>query len=1205
MLNKLSTARKLYLLTFITATSLIGLGFYAVGDLRKMNDNTRTLYSDRVLCIQQLSNIRRVYSRDIRTIPQNIKRHKLSFTDAIKRIRQAQEIIDTNWHNYKRTNFTPEEKLLAKQTDILKNQADEANRNLIAILSKEDTLAINRLVQEENPAESTPFAIKVTQLMDLQVKIAKEILNNSKTLYQITSANFILFIVLSLVIALSLSFYIIKNVRGLIKDLLRSNDEIKESERKYRSLLENASDAIYISNFEGHFIDANESMCKLMGYSKEELLQLNIEDIIDPEELKTDPVIQGYDLPDHAILRERRLVRKDRVKFDVESNIKRLAENQVLVITRDITERKIAEEQLKKSEEKYRRLIETACDAIYLLDLEGNFTDANEIMCLMTGYTKEELLRLNVSVIVDPEQLKTDPLIQGYSHLGKSVIRERRFVRKDGEIFEVEINVNKFADNQVLVIARDISDRKQMEAELREAELKFRILAEKSMVGIYIVQNGKFIYVNPRFAEVFGYPPSELINTIDVTAIIHDDYRHIANEYVRRRVSGESESVHYEAMGKKKDGTANWVEFYGSTTLIGTAPTIIGSMIEITERKRAEELILKEKILSETIINSLPGIFYLQSATGQYLLWNKNFETVTGYTGKEIEKLETADLIVEEDLQKVMDTIEKLFTEGYGMVEATAKTKDGTRVPFLLTGIPIMYEDQLCLLGTGIDISSRVKAEEELRSSEQKYKFLFESSPLPLWMIAKDDFSFIAVNDATANLYGYTSDEFLQSNVSIIRPKEDIGQQQELLREELKGPTDRGIVRHVKKDGTIIFVNVIVNDIMFEGRRVRLGLTTDVTEKLKAEESLKKSEANLKTIMDATDTAYALLDKDLNVISFNQTAVKFVNNQFQHTPVKGDKLADYFPKERFSQFLNYTHQVLQGKNISYEINYPQPDGSVLWYYIRLFPITNDQGAIFGLMLALSNITDHKTSEIHLEQLNENLQKHAKELAISNAELEQFAFVASHDLQEPLRMVTSFMTQLEKKYGSVIDDKGRQYINFAVDGAKRMRQIILDLLDFSRVGNTEDDMEEVSFNKLLNEILALYRRQIEELKANITIEDLPTLQTFKAPARQVFQNLVGNSLKYHKAGRPPVIQISCKETKTHFQFSVKDNGIGISPKYFDKIFIIFQRLHNKDEYSGTGMGLAITKKIVETLGGKIWVESEEGKGSTFYFTLPKK
>ncbi len=229
----------------------------------------------------------------------------------------------------------------------------------------------------------------------------------------------------------------------------------------------------------------------------------------------------------------------------------------------------------------------------------------------------------------------------------------------------------------------------------------------------------------------------------------------------------------------------------------------------------------------------------------------------------------------------------------------------------------------------------------------------------------------------------------------------------------------------------------------------------------------------------------------------------------------------------------------------------------------------------------------------------------QELAVSNAELEQFIFVASHDLQEPLRMITGFMTQLEKKYGDVVDEKGRRYINFAMDGAKRMRQIILDLLSFSVAGSVEDDIEEVDSEKLVNEIIAHNRRQAEELQTSFNLEELPVLQTYKKPLRQIFQNLLSNSLKYHKQNEPPAISITCKQTKAHFQFSVKDNGIGIAPEYFDKIFIIFQRLHNNDEYSGTGMGLAITKKIVENLGGKIWVKSQEGKGSTFYFTILKK
>jgi len=202
----------------------------------------------------------------------------------------------------------------------------------------------------------------------------------------------------------------------------------------------------------------------------------------------------------------------------------------------------------------------------------------------------------------------------------------------------------------------------------------------------------------------------------------------------------------------------------------------------------------------------------------------------------------------------------------------------------------------------------------------------------------------------------------------------------------------------------------------------------------------------------------------------------------------------------------------------------------------------------------------------------------------------------------LRMVTSFLTQLENKYGGIIDDKGKKYIYFAVDGAKRMRQIILDLLEFSRVGRTEDNIEEVNLNKLINDVLILFRKQIEETNAVITVAHLPTLQTYKSPMRQIFQNLIGNSLKYQQQGVIPVIEVSCEEKEQHWEFSVKDNGIGIDAEYFDKIFIIFQRLHNKDQYSGTGMGLAVTKKIVESMGGNIWVASEEGKGSTFHFTI---
>jgi two-component system, sporulation sensor kinase E len=245
--------------------------------------------------------------------------------------------------------------------------------------------------------------------------------------------------------------------------------------------------------------------------------------------------------------------------------------------------------KLEVSEEKYRSLIEHASDAIYVIDFDGHFTEVNASLCKMTGYPREELLQLKVEQIIDPENLKAEPVVLGPDDLYTAVMKERRFVKKNGQVFDVEINVKRFTKDSVLVIARDITNRKIMEAGLREAELKFRTLAEKSMVGVYIVQKGTFIYVNPRFAQVFGYEPNELIGVSSVDVIISEQFKDLTLEHVRARLFGEVESVNYEVMGRCKDGSNNWVEFHGTRTFINKEPTIIGSMIDITERKRLKK----------------------------------------------------------------------------------------------------------------------------------------------------------------------------------------------------------------------------------------------------------------------------------------------------------------------------------------------------------------------------------------------------------------------------------------------------------------------------------------------------------------------------------------------------------------------------------------------------------------------------------------
>ena len=349
-----------------------------------------------------------------------------------------------------------------------------------------------------------------------------------------------------------------------------------------------------------------------------------------------------------------------------------------------------------------------------------------------------------------------------------------------------------------------------------------------------------------------------------------------------------------------------------------------------------------------------------------------------------------------------------------------------------------------------------------------------------------------------------------------------------------------------------------------------------------------------KTLESIQDGFFALT-RDFTVTYWNKEAETLLG--IRREDIVNHNFWEVYPKNASSQFYHqYTKVLNDNAPVRFEEYYSPLDR---WLEVSAFP------AETGLTVYFKNITERKLSEEKLREMHHELEKHLKVLAVSNAELEQFAYVASHDLQEPLRMVTSFLTLLERKYGQALDEKAKKYIFFAVDGARRMRQIILDLLDFSRVGKTEDNLEEINLNKLITEILSLYQKKIQEKKAKIKFGQLPTVCSFHTPLMQIFQNLISNGLKYQPPGQIPQIDISSEETSVFWKFSVKDNGIGIDQQYFDKIFIIFQRLHSKDEYSGTGMGLAITKKIVESLGGKIWVDSAEGLGSTFYFTIAKQ
>jgi signal transduction histidine kinase len=289
------------------------------------------------------------------------------------------------------------------------------------------------------------------------------------------------------------------------------------------------------------------------------------------------------------------------------------------------------------------------------------------------------------------------------------------------------------------------------------------------------------------------------------------------------------------------------------------------------------------------------------------------------------------------------------------------------------------------------------------------------------------------------------------------------------------------------------------------------------------------------------------------------------------------------------------YKAARGIEDIYELTYLRKNGDRFPAVVSVTALRDPKDLIIGYLLIGTDNTERKKAEEKIKTMND--------LARSNAELERFAHVASHDLQEPLRTVTSYLQLLEKHYKDKLDDNALEFIKYAVDGSNRMKTLINDLLAYSRVGTYSKEFALTDCEEVLARVLTSLQVSIEENKVKVTHDPLPKVMADDAQLESLFQNLIGNAIKF-RGKKSPRIHVGVKKNEKDWIFSISDNGIGIDPQYFERIFIIFQRLHNREEYPGTGIGLAISKRIVERHGGSIWIESQPEKGSTFFFTLPK-
>jgi chemotaxis family two-component system sensor kinase Cph1 len=378
-----------------------------------------------------------------------------------------------------------------------------------------------------------------------------------------------------------------------------------------------------------------------------------------------------------------------------------------------------------------------------------------------------------------------------------------------------------------------------------------------------------------------------------------------------------------------------------------------------------------------------------------------------------------------------------------------------------------------------------------------------------------------------------------------------------------------------------------------EVRQIELEMQNEELQRAQIE--LENSRAKYFSLFDLAPIGYFTISEKGMVLEANLTGAALLGVERRDLITCG--FSAYVAKGSLQQFYSYWKQVFESRATeSCELRLRKGDGSEFYAHLTSDAVEDSDGYLRSCRMAVTDISEHRRILDELARANE-------ELGRSNAELERYAHLASHDLKEPLRMVCSFLQLLERRHKPSLRTEEVEFIDYAVKGAKRMEALVDGLLEYSRVGATNRAFKPTECNQVLDRTLANLKVAIEESQAIVTHRPLPRLVVDGVQIAQVFQNLIGNAIKFRRQGEVPRIDISATPRALEWVFSVRDNGIGIDPEHKDRIFVISQSLHSWEDYPGTGMGLAICKKIVERHGGKIWVESEPGEGSTFYFTIP--
>ena len=1028
-------------------------------------------------------------------------------------------------------------------------------------------------------------------------------------------------------------------VRNITKQKKTENALI-ESEKKFRTLTENLSVGIF--RFESKkysFIEANPAMCNLFEYdNRDDFIKLKFLDLFADEATYFNLL---EELKKKNIIHHKEIIckKKDGDTFFAAISVvtTRQPDGQFLYdcVLEDITERKDYHQKINHLNLMLRNLREID----FLIQRETNQDELlqkiTEVLVQQHGYRdvwifliidnqikqkfsagssthflncKDSLPDCMKKAINQKKSLFLNAQSEECLHCTRNSKQNTMIMNRlshGNQVFGVicvnllkNLTLNQEEINVFEDIAQDISHalqsfdldlkRKKMETKLKQSEIRFRKLFENSNDAIFIHdRKGKIVDMNGKAADMIGLSLPDM-KTIPLDLLFESKSRKILQQALDELEI--KPSIQFELQLEKANGLL--IDVHVSEKVIDQEQGLVQCIVrDITDQKWAEEALESNLTLLQTLLETIPNPIFYKDTNGVYLGCNSAYCNYIGFSKEEIIG-RTADMLVEKKQADIFRKAEEeTLKQGQRITEAKIKYADGKFHQVITTLNSFHWQKQKIggVVGVMLDITERKRIEEALKESEERLKTVLHSLPTGVIIIDPENHTIIDANPNAVDMIGTSKDKIVGSIChEFICPNKQ-GECPITDKEHAVDNSEQVLIGRNKEAIPILKTVVPIN---LNGKKFLLESFVNISMLKKTQKALEESEKKYKLLTEDLKDIVMKISPDGTLEYISPAIYEFAG--YNAEQVLSKPVAEYFvnPKELAKAMIKLKNAEKNGEDFSLEFLFKPKVAEPFYVEISGRPVMQDNKVV-TIQCVMRDIRERKQAEAQRALL-------FKEIEHVNAELKEFAYVVSHDLKAPLRGIHTLASWIIMDYADAFDEDGKEQMNLLMNRVNRMHDLIEGILQYSRVGRIREEKISIDLQNLVPEIID-FLSPPENISIKIDTE-LPIVVFEKTRIKQVFQNLLSNAIKYNDKEKG-LINVGCTKKENLYEFYVKDNGPGIDEKHFETIFKIFQTLHSKDEFESTGVGLTLIKRIIEMYGGSIWLKSEVGISTSFYFTIP--